>query len=672
MTKFFFGVVLILFISYPAAAQQEIAQDLSWYQSFFTESDPKSIEIRVKEVTVNWQEAIDSHDLKREAFHSKELALLHLTGSRDYEKAMDLFIKSLSIEDSLKLRKEPVFTYLGIAQLFDQTGNLKKSDEALEQALNLNVAVDDKQVLVFIYNKQGSIKARDGQIEAAEENYNAVLMNLADLPDALTEAEAHFNLGALYTRQNKLTKALEKYKQSLALWRSEQNAANEANTLNAIGNLYSLMKNEEKALANHVVALEIRQRLSDKAALAESYNNIGTLYYQQKNLERAVANVDLALAAAQASQDQEQMRKSYDLLSLCLRDAGDFREALRYRELFVEMTDFIQRDMNQQKLVDAQTGYQIDKKQNEIQKLESIRKARERELAAERRTKIILYALVGLAAVVLVLILYLYFLKRRTNKILQVAHDTVRDQNVQLTDLNATKDKFFSIISHDLKGPLNSLTSFSGLLINHTDSLSKDEIKMLAKDLDKSLKNLFALLENLLEWSRSQTGNIEFKPEPFDLIALLQQNKDLLGTQAQNKNISLVLNSADQLQIDAHRHSINTVVRNLISNAIKFTPQGGTITLSTEVKESSLIVSVRDTGVGMPKEVLEKLFRIDTKHTTKGTAEEKGTGLGLILCKDFIEKNGGKIWVTSEVGKGSTFSFQLPYRTTLVTQKIAV
>jgi signal transduction histidine kinase len=672
MTKLFFGVVLIIFSSLQAIAQQETVQDLSWYQSFFAESDPKAIERRTKDVAIRWQEAVDSHDLSREAFSGKELGMLHLVGSRDYEKAMDLFIRSLSIEDSLKLKNEPVFTYLGIAQLFEETGNLKKSDEALEQALNLNVSANNKQVLVYIYNKQGSIKARDGQIEAAEENYNAVLMNLADSPDPSTEAEALFNLGALYTRQNKLDKALAKYKESLSIRRSEQDAVNEANTLNAIGTLYFVMKNEEKALANHVVALEIRQRLNDKAAIAESYNNIGALYYQQKNLERAVANVDLALASAQASQDQEQMRKSYDLLSLCLRDAGDFQKALRYRELFVEMTDFIQRDMNQQKLVDAQTSYLIDKKQTEIQKLESIRKARERELAAERRTKIILYALVGLAAVVLVLILYLYLLKRRTNKVLQVAHDTVRDQNIQLTDLNATKDKFFSIISHDLKGPLNSLTSFSGLLINHTDSLSKDEIKMLAKDLDKSLKNLFALLENLLEWSRSQTGNIEFKAEPFDLTALLLQNKELLSTQAQNKNISLTFNPHSMLSVDAHRHSVNTVVRNLISNAIKFTPQGGTITLSTEVKENLLIVSIKDTGVGMPKEVIDKLFRIDTKHTTKGTADEKGTGLGLILCKDFIEKNGGKIWVMSEVGRGSTFSFQLPFHPAAIAQKIAV
>jgi signal transduction histidine kinase len=247
----------------------------------------------------------------------------------------------------------------------------------------------------------------------------------------------------------------------------------------------------------------------------------------------------------------------------------------------------------------------------------------------------------------------------------------VQQQNTELQELNATKDKFFSIISHDLKGPLNSLTSFSGLLINHTDSLSKDEIRLLAKDLDKSLKNLFALLENLLEWSRSQTGNIEFNPEPFDVGTLLQVNTDLLNAQAKNKNISIINSNDKAVAVNAHKHSINTVIRNLVSNAVKFTPPGGTITLGLNQGIDKITISVADTGVGMGPEIIEKLFRIDTKHSTRGTADEKGTGLGLILCKDFIEKNGGKIWVESVVGKGTIFYFTLPAAQQKIVEKTA-
>src|SRR5690606_15447961 len=178
-----------------------------------------------------------------------------------------------------------------------------------------------------------------------------------------------------------------------------------------------------------------------------------------------------------------------------------------------------------------------------------------------------------------------------------------------------------------------------------------DEIRMLAADLDKSLKNLFSLLENLLEWARSQTGNIDFKRERFDVATLLAENRNLLQAQADNKGISIDVRVATEpITVDAHRHSVNTVIRNLVSNAIKFTPNGGAIIIDATSKGNEVIVSVKDNGVGMTEEVLRKLFRLDAKHSTKGTADEEGTGLGLILCKEFIEKNGGRIWVDSQPG----------------------
>ena len=168
------------------------------------------------------------------------------------------------------------------------------------------------------------------------------------------------------------------------------------------------------------------------------------------------------------------------------------------------------------------------------------------------------------------------------------------------------------------------------------------------------------MLNNLLEWSRSQTGNIEFTPESFDISALIKESKGLLCTQAQNKRISILDDSNLSARVTAHRQSLSTVVRNLISNSIKFTPEGGLIKLATKQKKDHVVVSIADTGVGKSQEEIDKLFRIDSKHTTKGTADEKGTGLGLILCKDFVEKNGGRLWVESEEGKGSVFYFTVP------------
>jgi signal transduction histidine kinase len=324
------------------------------------------------------------------------------------------------------------------------------------------------------------------------------------------------------------------------------------------------------------------------------------------------------------------------------------------------MNDFIQKEESDQKLLEAQNRYVLDQKESQIDKLDSVRKQREREIAEQRKVRNFLFAIIGLGIVVVLLILYLYALKRRSNKQLKAAHARVEQQNVELQNLNATKDKFFSILGHDLKSPLNSLSSFSGLLINYFDSLSKEEIQTLARDLDKSLKNLYSLLDNLLEWARSQTGNINFTPEQFDLTNVLQENKELLQVQAGNKEITLYQERTSPLIVSTHKHSITTVVRNLVANAIKFTPQGGNIKIQASEKQNEIVISIVDTGVGMSEATIQKLFRIDSKVSTIGTANEKGTGLGLVLCKDFVEKNGGRLWVESEEGKGSTFSFSIP------------
>jgi signal transduction histidine kinase len=605
-------------------------------------------------------EAKEIHDYDLQSKLEKEIGLINVSSLYNYGDAMDHFIRALNIEDSVGMKEEKIYTYLGIAQVFESIGELQKSSESIVDALKINESFPNPLILIYIENKLGRINALLGKYEEAIENYEVVKSYKDKVEDPFVESEALFNLAQVYTLQGKYPLALETHKEALALRRSLGDKKTESQSLNDIGELYRLMKNEEKALANHVVALEIRQTLGDKRLLAKSYNNIGQLYFTQKNYQRAASNLELALAAAQESQDHEEMRKSYDLLSQCFEAVNDFKRAFEYKKNFVGINDLIQNEKNEQRIAETQNRYVIGQKQSQIESLDLIRIQKENELEKQLQFRNFLVAILALGAIVIVLILYLYAQKRRTNKKLKIAHDTVKNQNVELHELNATKDKFFSIISHDLKGPLNSLTSFSGLLINHTDSLSKDEIKMLAGDLDKSLKNLFALLENLLEWSRSQTGKIEFTPEQVDILSLLEQNRALLQTQASTKKISIQTLYSKPTRVQVHKQSINTVIRNLISNAIKFTPEGGTITVDAKEDNHMLEMSVKDNGVGMPEEVLGKLFRIDTKHTTKGTANEKGTGLGLILCKDFVEKNGGKIWVESEIGKGSTFHFTIP------------
>ena len=199
----------------------------------------------------------------------------------------------------------------------------------------------------------------------------------------------------------------------------------------------------------------------------------------------------------------------------------------------------------------------------------------------------------------------------------------------------------------------------SDLLVEDLDDLTKDEIKEFAANIYKAGKNVFNLLENLLQWSRIQTGRICYSPTTFSLTELSESIIALYIVNATKKKVKLISEITDELNIFADKFMIDTVLRNLISNAIKFTKTGNEIRIQAVETESEYRISVKDNGVGMEDEIKEKLFKISEHVTTKGTDQEKGTGLGLILCKEFVEKNGGKIWVESEVGKGSEFIFTI-------------
>ncbi len=237
--------------------------------------------------------------------------------------------------------------------------------------------------------------------------------------------------------------------------------------------------------------------------------------------------------------------------------------------------------------------------------------------------------------------------------------DSLQKTAEELKLINSTKDKFFSIIAHDLKSPFQSLLSYSELLATEIESLSQDEIRSFSSGLNKNLKDIHSLLENLLSWAMMQRDLIVFNPVNLDLCDLTDKIIDISEQNARKKNISISSNIAPQTSVFADADMLYSVIQNLIVNAIKFTNQGGKIIVSSANNESFVEVSVRDTGIGIKGEKIPQLFNFNTLYTTTGTAGEKGTGLGLPLCKEFIERNDGKIWVESELGKGSKFTFTL-------------
>ena len=239
----------------------------------------------------------------------------------------------------------------------------------------------------------------------------------------------------------------------------------------------------------------------------------------------------------------------------------------------------------------------------------------------------------------------------------------LNETNAALQQVNATKDKFFSIIAHDLRSPFNSIIGFSDLLVEQIKMKDVEGIDMYAQIIIESSNKAMDLLMNLMEWSRSQTGRMDFKPQYLNLEDFIHETVLLYDNIAGQKSITIKHILPHDVSIFADKAMINTVFRNLIANAIKFTRPGGEINISAVKQHHEIIFSVSDTGVGISHDKLEKIFQLDQSCSTLGTSQEKGTGLGLILCKEFVEKHGGKIWVESKEDIGSTFYFTLPFNT---------
>lgn len=235
---------------------------------------------------------------------------------------------------------------------------------------------------------------------------------------------------------------------------------------------------------------------------------------------------------------------------------------------------------------------------------------------------------------------------------------SLKESEQQLKELNTTKDKLFSIIAHDLRTPFTNIIGLTGLLIDN--SIDFEESEKYIKILNSSAKNTLILLDNLLNWAKSQTGQLIFKPEKIIISNVIQEIIALNKLHADTKSISVSYTSSNDLEVFADVNMLRTVLRNLFSNAIKFTNTGGHVNIKSILKNKHVEISISDNGIGMNEEKHKSLFEIISNTTTLGTANENGSGLGLVLCKEFVNKNGGTIWAESEEGKGSCFKFTLP------------
>lgn len=242
--------------------------------------------------------------------------------------------------------------------------------------------------------------------------------------------------------------------------------------------------------------------------------------------------------------------------------------------------------------------------------------------------------------------------------------EEISRKHEELERLNATKDKFFSIIAHDLRSPFNSVLGLTDILMQDLPDMDTDQVKHMVEIIHKAVNNLYRLLQNLLQWAQIQNGTIPYDPRPLHLRKIVNESIDIVRESALMKDIELTTYIPEHIRVVGDSNMLQTVIRNLVSNAVKFTPKGGDVAVSAILtKDNNAQISVKDTGIGMSQAMIQNLFRIDVKTNRMGTDSEPSNGLGLLLCKEFVEKNGGRIWVESEVGIGTSFHFTIPGQT---------
>jgi signal transduction histidine kinase len=306
-------------------------------------------------------------------------------------------------------------------------------------------------------------------------------------------------------------------------------------------------------------------------------------------------------------------------------------------------------------------------KEQKLQEAEQERKDMEKE-AELKRQRILVYTFSGAFVFILLLVIVIYRsyrVKRKANELLARQKQEIKVQRDKLHELNVTKDKFFSIIAHDLKNPFSALIGFSKIMITEFENFEKKQIKEFVQSVYKSSENTYNLLENLLEWAKTQTGKIQWKPMTFELSEVTDSAIELLNRNAFNKNIRLQNEIKKETPVVADKNMLHTVIRNLISNAIKFTNKGGDVIISAKKIISpgnitEVELKVEDTGIGISDANMRRIQKGET-FSTLGTDREYGTGLGIVLVKEFIEKNGGRLKIESELNKGTRFICYFPY-----------
>ena len=590
--------------------------------------------------------------------------------------------QALELSKKISYKKGIAESYRSIGRTNTISGHYKESLDCFYKALKINEALNDSLSIGKNYSSIGIVHYYQGDIEKALEfcKKTVEIYKTNDYTKGL--ARVYNNIGFFYSDLDKLDTAEIYFSKTIEIAKKIHDLKVETSALGNIARNLMIKNDYQKAIEIFLKIPGKARKINDKTILAITYANIAVAYlnlaekkiYKNAYFDSSLKYNAIALKNAEQLNSNSLKAYAYNGLTGTYKAMHDYKNAFKSLEKYQIINDSIFNQKKTEAIANVEAKYENEKKQLVI---ENLQKEKQTDLKLiQKKNTIILIVIIGFL-IVLVLSLFLYKLYRAKKQSLKLLdeknkdilihkeeiaaqRDKISEIAFELKKTNRTKNKLFSIIAHDLKNPFQGIIGFSEMIKEDAEKQNLNKIKKFAEYIFNVSNQTYKLLDNLLNFTRSQIGLIKYNPEIINIKELVEEGIVLVQSTAEVKGVKLIDETNQKHTAYADESMISTVIRNLISNAVKFTSEGGYVKVQTENSNEKVVIKIIDCGVGIKEDDISKLFKADLNFTTFGTENEKGTGLGLVVCKDFTVKNGGTITVESDVGKGSTFTVTLP------------
>jgi signal transduction histidine kinase len=599
-----------------------------------------------------------TNNKKGQGFIYNSLAIIFHQQSK-YNEAIEYYKKSLSF-------RQEISDINGVSACYNNIGNSlynqRKYTEAfiyMMKGLKLREDLQDKDLIANSLNNIAGVYSAIGNYKEALEYLHRAIAIYKSNNNILGLVEAYYNIGLLYFYLKNYEQATYYQNNGYQLALTTGYKFDESLCILALADIFSKQKKYEKALDYYVMARKRGENLYGLEQEAEINIGIGSVYV---NTGKTQLGIEYLLKGYQIARDFNFLIPIPDATSSLVKaylSLNDFKNAYKYRELNSIYNDSNNNKETNKKIAENQFNYELDKKQSKIELLEKDKSIKEEETTRQKYITIGLLSFLIISVFIIVRVINNVKKEKETKELILKQKFEIEEQSTKLSQMNQLKDKTFSILSHDLRSPLGALVQILEMLDDN--SISMEEFSGLKKKLDLQLTYLNRFLENILLWCKSHMEeDFTAQIKKINLSEIVNQNYELLHESAIQKQIEMQNHLDSNTFIMADFDQIDLVLRNLLSNAIKFTNNKGKVDVSAVENENEIIVSIKDNGIGMDSEIAKNLFDNQERKSSIGTIGEKGTGLGLLICKEFINKHGGRIWAESEPKKGSTFYFSLP------------